>query len=213
MLLLLLLLLLLLRNLKLFVPPVGLWGRAVGEMHIWYYRDAVLRRSFAKCFQSCRLFSFGFTEIHPLPSRDKSLSSAKFGRDSSSRYQPAVVGHDSMPSGVALQRYVTSGEHTTPVDYMTSSTTPRQRLSALTTTSTLLLLLRTTACGCYHTWLTLSFRMLKHAITCCCHSVNLSTNNLHFISQRSIAEVGRLKLLTQKQIDKASKQTNYTNTA
>jgi len=83
---------------------------------------------------------FRFAEIHPLPSRAKSLSSAKFGRDSSSRYQPTATGHNSAAqSGIARHRYVTSGDQTTPTNHMTSSTKARQRLPVFTATVALIL--------------------------------------------------------------------------
>jgi len=109
------------------------------------------RRSIAgPRFSISRLPVLRFAEIHPLPSREKSLNAAKFGRDSSSRYQPAVAaGYDSVQSGVALHRYVTSGIQTTPVDHVTSSTTRRQRLSAPTVTVALILL-NTARCRLHH---------------------------------------------------------------
>jgi len=87
-------------------------------------------------------------EIHPLlPARgDKSTSSgAKFGRDSSSRYQPALqAGHEPAaprPGGVALPRYVTAGgDLTTPAGHVTSSTHAHWRLTTLTIAVALLLL-------------------------------------------------------------------------
>lgn len=92
------------------------------------------------------LVCFCLTEIHPLPPRDKSLSSAKFGRDSSSRHQLTATGYDSASSGGSPHRYVTSRNQTSPIDYVTSSTTSRHSRSALSATATLVLLLQTTAC-------------------------------------------------------------------
>jgi len=85
-------------------------------------------------------------EIHPLPPPPpgKSPSSAKFGRDSSSRHQQASTGYDSAPSDSAPHRYVTSRDETTHIE--TSSSTSRHSRSALAATTTFVLLLQTTAC-------------------------------------------------------------------
>jgi len=91
-------------------------------------------------FEPCGFLCVVRIEIHPLPSSDKSLSSAKFGRDSSSRYQPVVAGYDSAPSGIALHRYVTSSDQTTPTDHVMSSTKAQYRMSMLSIVALVLLL-------------------------------------------------------------------------